>query len=98
TNGVIRVVSSVPGDYNADGVVDAADYTVWRDTLGLTTDLRADGNGDGIVNQLDYQFWVDQFPHPGAGSAGVGAVPEPSTAALLAIGCTTIIAARRQLR
>jgi arabinogalactan endo-1,4-beta-galactosidase len=29
------------GDYNRDGVVDAADYTVWRDTLGSTTDLRA---------------------------------------------------------
>ena len=24
----------VPGDFNADGVVDAADYTVWRDHLG----------------------------------------------------------------
>ncbi len=27
------------GDYNQDGVVDAADYTVWRNTLGSTTDL-----------------------------------------------------------
>ena len=26
----------VPGDYNQDGAVDAADYVVWRDTLGLT--------------------------------------------------------------
>ena len=24
-----------PGDYNGDGTVDAADYTVWRNTLGL---------------------------------------------------------------
>ena len=24
----------LPGDYNADGHVDAADYTIWRDTLG----------------------------------------------------------------
>ncbi len=27
-------------DYNGNGIVDAADYTVWRDTLGSTTDLR----------------------------------------------------------
>ena len=33
------VASAVPGDYNGNGVVDAADYTVWRDTLGSTTDL-----------------------------------------------------------
>ena len=30
-----------PGDYNADGVVDSADFTTWRDTLGSTDDLRA---------------------------------------------------------
>ncbi len=30
----------VGGDYNGDGIVDAADYIVWRNTLGSTTDLR----------------------------------------------------------
>ena len=25
---------ALPGDYNNDGTVDAADYVVWRDTLG----------------------------------------------------------------
>ena len=40
--------SSLPlGDYNQDGTVDAADYTVWRDTLGSTTDLRANGDNTG---------------------------------------------------
>ena len=38
---------SLPGDYNINGVVDAADYTVWRDTLGSRTDLRADGDNTG---------------------------------------------------
>ena len=38
------------GDYNGDGVVDAADYTFWRDRVGSTTDLRADGNGNGVVD------------------------------------------------
>ena len=55
------------GDYNGDGIVDAADYTVWRDSVGQTgANLAADGTGpsgtpDGVVDDLDYQFWVDHF-------------------------------------
>ena len=40
-------VPPLSGDYNGNGVVDAADYTVWRDTLGSTTDLRANGDSTG---------------------------------------------------
>ena len=46
-----------PGDFNRDGIVYAADYTMWRNTLGSTTDLRADANLDGIVDQADYEVW-----------------------------------------
>ena len=49
------------GDYNADGSVDIADYTVWRDRLGSTTDLVADGDGNGIVDVNDYQIWRDHY-------------------------------------
>jgi hypothetical protein len=34
--------SPLPGDYNSNGVVDAADYTVWRDNLGRSA-------GGGLV-------------------------------------------------
>jgi hypothetical protein len=50
-----------PGDYNLDGAVDAADYTVWKKTEGSTTDLRADGNGDGRVDQKDHDLWKSHF-------------------------------------
>lgn len=53
------------GDFNLDGNVDAADYTLWRDTNGSKSDLRADANGDGVVNELDQQLWKANF----AGSA-----------------------------
>ena len=49
------------GDYNQDTVVNAADYTVWRDTDGSMSDLRADGDGSGTVDQGDYTFWKDRF-------------------------------------
>ena len=49
----------VPGDFNADGVVDEDDYGLWRQTFGSTTDLRADGNGDNVVDAADYSVWRD---------------------------------------
>lgn len=49
------------GDFNLDGAVDAADYTVWRDTNGSTTDLRADTDGNGKIDELDRDKWADNF-------------------------------------
>ncbi len=77
-------------DYNLNGVVDAADYTVWRDSYGQTgTGLPADGNGDGTVDDADYDQWKTYYGRvtsvPGSGaSLSVGAVPEPASWLLLA--------------
>ncbi|MCA9188306.1 MAG: hypothetical protein KDA99_21910, partial [Planctomycetales bacterium] len=49
------------GDYNKNGVVDAADYTVWKDNFGSTSSLDADGNGNGTVDAADYTIWKDNF-------------------------------------
>ncbi|QDT70035.1 hypothetical protein MalM25_29800 [Planctomycetes bacterium MalM25] len=74
----------VEGDYTGDGLVDAADYTVWRDTNGdLGVDLPADGNGDGEVNGLDYTYWADRYGGPAASATSV---PEPTGALLLGLG------------
>lgn len=53
-----------PGDYNRDGSVNLADYTIWRDMLGsegINPYDGADGNGDGDVNQIDYLIWKANF-------------------------------------
>ena len=76
------------GDYNKDGVVDAADYTVWRNTLGqigreydagppvdIFTALHppADGNHDFLVDADDYAIWKASYGEPSSGSgAGAG--------------------------
>jgi cyclophilin family peptidyl-prolyl cis-trans isomerase len=83
----------IDGDYNFDGKVSAADYTIWRDQLGSSTSAEADGNGDGQVNAADYLIWQDNFGAvtrfgDGSGasagdSQGVLGVPEPSSVLIL---------------
>ena len=71
------------GDYSGNGVVDAADYTVWRDSLGQTgADLPADGTGDGVVYRADYSYWKTRFGDSAGGSGGA-TVPEAGTWILL---------------
>jgi len=49
------------GDSNANDVIDAADYVIWRKTLGSTTLLAADANGSGMVDPVDYLIWKQNF-------------------------------------
>jgi hypothetical protein len=72
------------GDYDKNGTVDAADYIVWRGSMGETgSGLAADGNGDMVVNQDDYTLWRGNFGKTSAGTASaaaVSSVPEPTSA------------------
>jgi hypothetical protein len=103
--GEIRVVGvPVPGDYNGNGVVDAADYTVWRDHLGQTFQLQNEGSGQtpGAVTVEDYDFWKAHFGMT-SGSAssylyGESAVPEPATASLLMAGIGILLVGRLSVR
>jgi hypothetical protein len=94
------VDDGVPGDYNDDGVVNAADYVVWRNNEGTAFTLPNEdpsATTQGTVDQEDYDFWVAEFGNTGA--AGVSAanlasaVPEPSSLLVsLVTGATLILA------
>jgi hypothetical protein len=86
---VTPVPSGIPGDYNGNGIVDAADYTVWRDHLGQTFALaNRDSANTGPINMADYTSWNTNFGnHAGSGSIENAAIPEPSTAALFVVAC-----------
>lgn len=76
-----------PGDFNGDGVVDAADYTVWRNNLGGDEEvLNGAGDNSGTVDVGDYQQWKTYF---GTGAGGLAStvsnVPEPTSFSLLAL-------------
>lgn len=76
-------VEVLPGDFNDDGLVDAADYTVWRDNLGGNASvLNGNGSGSTTVIQADYNLWRSNFGASGA-SSDVSVVPEPSAVTFL---------------
>ncbi|WP_145284274.1 glycoside hydrolase family 113 [Pirellulimonas nuda] len=88
------------GDYNGDGVVDAADYTLWRDSLGqnVTAGQGADGDANGVVDAGDYDLWRQSFgavvPPTAAASGGSSGVPEPGAGVLLMLAGAIAVAAR----
>jgi T5SS/PEP-CTERM-associated repeat protein/autotransporter-associated beta strand protein len=90
-SGLLEVTSrGAPGDYNDDGIVDAADYVVWR---------KLDGSQDG------YDNWRANYgvvPASGASIAAFAdaespiAAPEPASALLWMIGWAAAMAIRRK--
>ena len=68
-NGDIKLLAAptLPGDYNGDHVVDAADYTVWRDNLGTMNVLPNDSIG-GEIGSGQYDQWKTNF---GTGRPGL---------------------------
>ncbi|WP_146399017.1 autotransporter-associated beta strand repeat-containing protein [Pseudobythopirellula maris] len=89
-------VGLLQGDFNGDGSVDAADFTVWRDHLGESDESAILSAGDGLggVDQADYDLWVANFgasyPAPEAAS-----VPEPASLATL-LAAAVLAALRRR--
>lgn len=77
------LMQSAPGDYNADGFVDAADYIMWR--KGLTADT-------------DPSLWRSHFggssAYPSALRPGAG-VPEPAAIFAIAIGVLLCMSQQR---
>jgi T5SS/PEP-CTERM-associated repeat protein len=65
---VLSVVGSgLPGDYTNDGIVDAADYVMWRKLNGGSTPLPNDST-PGSVDDQDHDQWRESFGH----TAGAG--------------------------
>jgi hypothetical protein len=77
----------LPGDYNQNGVVDAADYVVWRKQSGSDTSLPNDDTSG--VGPDDFTRWRAHFGQTlsgnGSGSnlLARSAVPEPCSIVLL---------------
>jgi GH35 family endo-1,4-beta-xylanase len=86
------------GDFNRNGKVDAADYVVWRRSLGtsVTPGTAADGNNDGQVTMADLNVWKQHFGESMPAGFAEASVPESSSNLLLLIGMSSGFAAFRR--
>ena len=89
--------AALPGDANADGVVDGLDFIIWNDHKFTTgTDwTTGDFNGDGLTDGLDYVVWnANKFT-----SIQDNVVPEPSGLGLMLTLTSAVMVGRlRQSR
>jgi hypothetical protein len=91
--GLLEVTLGPPalliGDYNEDDIVDAADYVVWRNSVGEATLPNRDPANMGMIGGEDYLAWKNNFGNEAPGALSVAAataVPEPGTLLMLALG------------
>jgi hypothetical protein len=91
-------VGGAPGDFDASGVVDAADLALWQQRFGNTAPPLADADNDGDTDGADFLIWQQQLgsgaPATGAGSA----VPEPASLAVACLAMIATLAATRARR
>jgi hypothetical protein len=85
---VTEVTSMLPGDYNQNGAIDAADYTVWRDLFLVDDAILPNDPTPGVIDEGDYAYWKTHFgeslDQPGGGATLP--VPEPSQFTLALLG------------
>jgi hypothetical protein len=79
------------GDFNNDGIVNAADLAVWQSNFGSGSAADADGDGDTDGN--DFAIWQRNLGMTAA-TINSAAVPEPAALLLLAL-CAPLILRRR---
>jgi hypothetical protein len=87
---LLSTSSSLIGDYNGNGIVDAGDYTVWRAHLGQTFALsnRSSAN-TGPIGAADHNTWKSNFGQT-SGSGAATAVPEPGSRLLICLAAIGI--------
>ena len=86
--------TGVPGDFNGNNTVDAADYVLWRNSVGPGSLPNENEISPGQVDTADYNYWRSRFGATsggGSGLASTASVPEPAAAKLLLAGLAVLM-------
>lgn len=97
---VVRIIDAFvrdlpAGDYNLNGVGDAADLVRWERDYNFTTRALADGDGSGHVTGADFLIWQRTFGESAASPAAMP-TPEPGAALLAILGGACFAFRRRR--
>ena len=79
----VASIPGLPGDYNNNGTVDAADYTVWRNNVGQTAGTLRNDTVGGPIGRGQYDLWKANYGTTAGGAGARVSVPEPSSLVLL---------------
>lgn len=99
TNEPTLVGSGSPADFNADGTVDAADFAILAANFNMSGTTRTGGGdltGDNVTDLHDWGIF--RAAYTASQSAGVAAIPEPSTMTSVLLGLGLLPLARRRRR
>jgi autotransporter-associated beta strand protein len=92
--------TGTPGDFNDDGMVDAADYVLWRKLEGTASTLNGNGDETGgsanNVDAADYALWQQTFGNAAGGAGGAEGVPEPGSLLLIGLGVAAMLISNRR--
>lgn len=95
---VLTAVSGLEGDYNNDGLVDAADYTVWRDQLGAPAGTLFNDFQGAAVGVAQYNAWKQNYGAAIPASSSTQTIPEPTALLLAVVGLAISLLVARGAR
>lgn len=95
--GLEVLTNYLPGDYNEDGIINAADYTKWRDAMSAGASSLPNDPTPGTVDESDFLYWRAHFGETASQGSGADArsvVPEPAAGTLLLIAGAALALSR----
>lgn len=90
-----QVLTTIPGDYNNDGIVNAADYTVYRDNVGQPGGTLVNDPAGGVVGAAQYTQWANNYGATEPPASLSVSVPEPTALLLAGIAAAGFLSRRK---
>lgn len=87
------------GDFNGDNVIDAGDYTAWRDAVGVSPNPLVNDPTPASVDPDDFEYWKSHFGQSvGGGAIAASALPEPSVMLFVLSTAPSLLSFRSRAR